>query len=206
MEFEAGQFAWITSESPFIFRENPFSFSTNADCDDKTIGFTIKELGDFTSTIKNFEPGDRVYVDGPYGTFSMDEHECKSMVFIAGGIGSAPVMSMLRTLAARKCKNQLTFFYGNPTWESIIYREKLEELKQELNLNLIHVLEKPSEDWDGEKGFINTEVLKRHLPVDYQETVFFICGPLPMIEAVEPCLHELEVPPTQIFSEQYEMA
>lgn len=206
MEFEAGQFAWITSESPFIFRENPFSFSTNADCDDKTIGFTIKELGDFTSTIKNFEPGDRVYVDGPYGTFSMDEHECKSMVFIAGGIGSAPVMSMLRTLAARKCKNQLTFFYGNPTWESIIYREKLEELKQELNLNLIHVLEKPSEDWEGEKGFINIEVLKRYLPEDYQETVFFICGPLPMIEAVEPCLHELEVPPTQIFSEQYEMA
>lgn len=206
MEFEAGQFAWITSESPFIFRENPFSFSTNADCDDKTIGFTIKELGDFTSTIKNFEPGDKVYVDGPYGTFSMDEHECKSMVFIAGGIGSAPVMSMLRTLAARKCKNQLTFFYGNPTWESIIYREKLEELKQELNLNLIHVLEKPSEDWEGEKGFINIEVLKRYLPEDYQETVFFICGPLPMIEAVEPCLHELEVPPTQIFSEQYEMA
>jgi len=206
MDFEAGQFAWITKESPFIFRENPFSFSTNADRDDDLIGFTIKELGDFTNQVKEMEPGDIIYVDGPYGTFSMDEHECKSMVFVAGGIGSAPVMSMLRTLAARNCKERLTFFYGNPTWESVIYREELEELEKKLNLDLVHVLEKPPEDWEGETGFINTDVLNRHLPDDYLDTVFFICGPLPMIEAVEPCLHELEVPRTHIYSEQYEMA
>ena len=206
MDFEAGQFAWITNESPFIFRENPFSFSTNADSEDKTIGFTIKELGDFTSSIKNLKPGDRMYVDGPYGTFSMDEHECKSMVFLAGGIGSAPVMGMLRTLAARKCEKELTFFYGNPTWESIIFREELDELQKKLNLKLIHVLERPSEQWDGERGFINTDVLKRHLAENYLESVYFICGPLPMIEAVEPCLHELNIPRGHIYSEQYEMA
>ena len=206
MDFEAGQFAWITTESPFIFRENPFSFSTNAESDDKTIGFTIKELGDFTSKIKNFKPGDTVFVDGPYGTFSMDEHDCKDMIFIAGGIGSAPVMSMLRTLASRKCQNQLTFFYGNPTWESIIYREELEKLEKQLDLDIIHVLEKPHESWEGETGFINKSILEKHLPQDYKETVFFICGPLPMIEAVEPCLHELGVSATHVYSEQYEMA
>ena len=206
MDFEAGQFAWITTESPFIFRENPFSFSTNADSDKKIIGFTIKELGDFTSQVKDLTVGDTVYVDGPYGTFSMDEHECKSMVYIAGGIGSAPVMSMLRTLAARKCPKQMTFFYGNPTWESIIYREELEELEDQLKLKIIHVLERPPEGWEGESGFINLEILKRYLPEDYLETVFFICGPLPMIEAVEPCLHELGVSPRHIYSEQYEMA
>lgn len=206
MDFEAGQFAWITNESPFIFRENPFSFSTSAEDKGKVIGFTIKELGDFTETVKHFKPGDTIYVDGPYGTFSMDEHYCKDMVFIAGGIGSAPVMSMLRTLADRDCRQKLTFFYGNPTWESIIYREELEELEKELDLTMVHVLEKPPERWEGESGFITADILRRHLPEDYKASTFFLCGPLPMIEAVEGALHALDVPPAHVFSEQYEMA
>jgi len=206
MDFEAGQFAWITIESPFIFRENPFSFSTNSDHDDCYIGFTIKELGDFTNEIKSLEVGQVVYVDGPYGTFSMDEHKCKDFVFIAGGIGSAPVMSMLRTLADRKCVKPITFFYGNPTWDSVIYREELEVLKGKLNLNLVHILEKPSEEWVGEKGYITTDLMRRHLLPSYKESTFFLCGPLPMIEAVERSLHELEISPRQVFSEQYDMA
>jgi len=206
MSFEAGQFAWITNESPFIFRENPFSFSTSSESDDKVIGFTIKELGDFTKTIKNFKPGDIVYVDGPYGTFSMDEHRCKEMVYIAGGIGSAPVMSMLRTLADRNCEKKMIFFYGNPTWESVIFREELEELEQQLNLKLVLVLEKPTEDWQGERGFITADVLQRHLPANYKEATYFLCGPLPMIEAVEGALHKIHIPSLHIFSEQYEMA
>ncbi len=206
MAFEAGQFAWITRESPFIFRENPFSFSISADQVGNRIGFTIKELGDFTNTIGTLKPGDTVYVDGPYGTFSMDEHKCKNMVFIAGGIGSAPVMSMLRTLADREDPKELTFFYGNPTWDSIIYREELEELNQQLNMNLVHVLERPPEGWEGETGFINADVLRRHLPANYKECTFFLCGPLPMIEAVEAALAELDIAPSNIYSEQYEMA
>jgi len=136
----------------------------------------------------------------------MDEHECKSMVFLAGGIGSAPVMGMLRTLANRECKKPLTFFYGNPTWDSVIFREELGELEQKLNLRIVHVLERPPENWGGEKGFIDTNVLRQHLPENYLESVYFICGPLPMIEAVEPCLHELDIPRGHIYSEQYEMA
>jgi NAD(P)H-flavin reductase len=100
----------------------------------------------------------------------------------------------------------LTFFYGNPTWESVIYREELEELENKLNLNLVHVLEKPPEGWEGESGFVTAEILRRHLPEDYKESTFFMCGPLPMIDAVEGALKENDVPPTQVFSEQYEMA
>jgi predicted ferric reductase len=205
-DFEAGQFAWITTESPFIFRENPFSFSNSADHEGNVIAFTIKELGDFTSKIGDFKEGKTVYVDGPYGTFSIDEHECKKMVFIAGGIGSAPVMSMLRTLADRKSKQEVFFFYGNPTWESIIYREELEELEKKLNMTLVHVLERPPEGWEGEKGFIAADILRRHLPDDQGDFTFFLCGPLPMINAVEGALKKLHIQPGHVFSEQYEMA
>ncbi|MBG0786792.1 MAG: ferric reductase-like transmembrane domain-containing protein [Anaerolineaceae bacterium] len=206
MQFQAGQFAWITDESPFIFRENPFSFATSSELDDGTFGFTIKELGDFTAKVKDFKPGDVIYVDGPYGNFSIDEHQCNNMVFIAGGIGAAPVMSMLRTLADRKAENEVTFFFGNPTWESVIYREELESLTAKINLNLVNVLEKPDESWQGEKGYINVDVLRRNLPEDYKDCTYFLCGPLPMIDAVEKALDALEISPMNVHSEQYEMA
>ncbi|QRN84190.1 ferric reductase-like transmembrane domain-containing protein [Chloroflexota bacterium] len=206
MQFQSGQFAWITAESPFIFRENPFSFSTSSERDDGTFGFTIKELGDFTAKVKDFKPGDVIYVDGPYGNFSIDEHQCNNLVFIAGGIGAAPVMSMLRTLADRKAENNVTFFFGNPTWDSVIYREELESLTEKINLNLVHVLERPDESWQGEKGFITVDVLRRNLPEDYKDCTYFLCGPLPMIDAVEKALDALEISPMNVHSEQYEMA
>lgn len=207
-DFQAGQFAWITTESPFIFRENPFSFSTSSDREDNLIGFTIKELGDFTSTIKHLKPGDTVYVDGPYGTFNLDEHYDNRLVLIAGGIGSAPVLSILRTMRDRGRERPVIFFYGNPTWDTIIYREELEELQKVIDLKVVHVLENPPEDWEGEEGFISAEILKRHLPDDYKkwEYLFFLCGPMPMIEAVEGALGKLDVSSARIFSEKYEMA
>ncbi len=207
-KFQAGQFAWITTESPFIFRENPFSFSTSSDRDDNLIGFTIKELGDFTSTIKHLKPGDTVYVDGPYGTFNLDEHYDNKLVLIAGGIGSAPVLSILRTMQDRGRERPVIFFYGNPTWDTVIYREELEELEKTIDLKVVHVLEQPPEGWEGEEGFISADVLRRHLPEDYKkwEYLFFLCGPMPMIEAVEGALAKLDVSSARVFSEKYEMA
>jgi predicted ferric reductase len=208
-KYQAGQFAWITVESPFIFRENPFSFSSSSDRDDDLISFTIKELGDFTSTINELKPGDRVYVDGPYGTFNLDEHYDNRLVLIAGGIGSAPVLSILRTMRHRNRQDPVMFFYGNPTWDTVIFREELAQLEKDMPcLTVVHVLERPPEDWQGEKGFITAEILARHLPGDYKqwEYIFFLCGPMPMIEAVEGALYALDVGNTKIFSEKYEMA
>jgi predicted ferric reductase len=207
--FQAGQFAWITTESPFIFRENPFSFSSSSNRDDNLLGFTIKELGDFTSTIKELKPGDRIYVDGPYGTFNLSEHQDRQLVLIAGGIGSAPVMSILRTMRDCRRDKSVIFFYGNPTWDTIIFRDELVQLEKEMDcLTVVHVLEKPPEDWQGERGFINAEILARYLPEDYKqwEYIFFLCGPLPMLNAVEGALYQLDVESAQIMSEKYEMA
>ncbi len=208
-KYQAGQFAWITTESPFIFRENPFSISSSGDRGDNLIGFTIKELGDFTSTIKSLQPGDKVYVDGPYGTFSLDEHYDNRLVLIAGGIGSAPVLSILRTMRDRGRKDPVYFFYGSPTYDTIIFRDELEQLEKEMEcLKVVHTLERPPEDWEGEKGFITADILKRHLPSDYKQWdyLFFLCGPMPMIQAVEGALHGMDVKQTRIFSEKYEMA
>jgi NAD(P)H-flavin reductase len=85
----------------------------------------------------------------------------------------------------------------------------LAELEEAMDcLKVVHVLERPPEDWDGEKGFITADILRRHLPEDYKqwEYIFFLCGPMPMIQAVEGALESLNVSNTHIFSEKYEMA
>ncbi|HDQ70835.1 MAG TPA: oxidoreductase, partial [Chloroflexi bacterium] len=206
LDFRASQVAWLSiGHSPFLIKEHPFSFASSAEalgC----LAFSIKELGDFTSGIGDLPVGTPVYVDGPYGTFDVFEHASTSYVFIAGGIGSAPIMSMLRTLADRDFQGPVHFFYGNPSWEEIIFREELEELEERLDLEVIHVLDNPPEGWEGETGFINREVLERHTACGDETCTYFICGPLPMIEAMEKALDAMGVPRQRVYSERYKMA
>jgi len=208
LNFMPGQFTWITvGNSPFSEAEHPFSFSSSAEQQEK-MTFTIKELGDFTRKIKTLQPGQKVYVDGPFGHFSVDRHpHAEQFVFIAGGVGITPIMSMLRTLAQRGEKRPLTLIYANRDWESIIFREEIERLRDSLALKVVHVLEKPPVDWTEETGFINQAILERHLPKTRRCNTIevFICGPQPMMNAVEQALSNLGIPYGDYHSEQFNL-
>ncbi len=206
--FMPGQFAWITTwKSPFSDTEHPFSFSSSASHPDP-VTFTIKSLGDFTATIKEMKPGQKVFLDGPYGHFSVDRHpHAEQFAFIAGGVGITPMMSMLRTLADRGDKRSLLLIYANKDWENVIFREELEALKNTLNLTLVHVLEKTPPGWTGESGFVSQSILERHLPKDLPRNTLevFICGPQPMMNAVEKALGKLGVPFGDFHSERFNL-
>jgi predicted ferric reductase len=202
-DFRPGQFAWLTLwNSPYAVREHPFSFSSSATHNGQ-VAFTIKELGDFTSTIKDVQPGQRAYLDGPYGAFSVDRHRSPGYVFIAGGVGITPIMSMLRTLAERGDDRPLLLIYASKTWEDVIFREEIEALEQRLPLKVVHVIEQPHEGWNGERGFVTKEILDRHLPTHRNNRDYFICGPNPMMDAVEQALSELGVSLSFVHSERY---
>ncbi|MBN1994300.1 MAG: ferric reductase-like transmembrane domain-containing protein [Anaerolineae bacterium] len=208
MRFMPGQFAWLTAwSSPFSDREHPFSISSSASNPEK-IEFTIKELGDFTSTIKEMEPGQKVYLDGPFGAFSVDRHpHAKGYNFIAGGIGITPFMSMLRTLKDRNDKRPLLLIYANNRWEDITFREGIEALQKSLNLKVVHVLANPPEGWQGERGFVTAEILERYLPEERQTNVYetFICGPPPMMDAIERTLPKLGISLGDFHSERFNL-
>jgi predicted ferric reductase len=208
LRFQPGQFAWITAwDSPFRDHEHPFSFSGSAR-ESSLLAFTIKELGDFTASIKNLTQGQRVYVDGPYGAFSIDRHpNARGFVFIAGGIGITPMMSMLRTLADRGDSRPLTLIYANKIIEVATFLEEIEKMSLRLNLKVVHVLESPPEGWTGEKGFVNADILKRNLPEERRpnEVEIFICGPGPMMNAVEKALIQIGVPLGDFHSERFDL-
>ena len=163
---------------------------------------SIRQLGDFTSGIHQVPVGQRVYLDGPYGAFTIG-NPADMHVLIAGGVGVTPMISMIRTLADRGDKRPVILLYGSKDWDSITFREELEALKERLNLTVVHVLANPPADWTGEQGFIGAEVLGRHLPPPYDEHEYFICGPDLMMDAIEKALGEMKVPISKYHSERY---
>jgi predicted ferric reductase len=201
--FSPGQFGWLTLwGSPFKITGHPFSFSSSAEVADGRVEMSIRNLGDFTSAIDKVPVGQRVYLDGPYGAFTVG-NPADMHVLIAGGVGVTPMMSMIRTLADQGDKRPVILVYGSRDWESITFREELEALKARLNLTVVHVLANPSAGWTGDQGFISADVFKRHLPPPYADHEYFICGPDVMMDAIEKALGEMNVPLSKYHSERY---
>jgi len=207
MRFQPGQFAWVTiGRSVWMIQEHPFSFSSSAERSDR-VAFTIKENGDFTNHIGKTKLGTVAYLDGPHGVFTIDRWAgVKGAVFIAGGVGMTPIMSMLRTLADRGDTRRFVLIYGCPTYDEVTFRDELPKLEKQLDLNVVIVLDDPPEDWDGEAGRIDEAVLKRHLPEDRAEFEYFICGPSAMMESVFDILPTLGVPAERIELEEFTLA
>jgi predicted ferric reductase len=201
--FNPGQFGWLMVwGSPFKITGHPFSFSSSAAAKGGRVEMSIRNLGDFTKEIQRVPVGKRVYLDGPYGAFTIG-NPADMHVLIAGGVGVTPMMSMIRTLADRGDKRPVILLYGSKDRESITFFEELEVLKARLDLTVVHVLANPPAGWTGEQGFINGEMFKRHLPPPYSDHEYFICGPGVMMDAIERALGEMGVPMSKYHSERY---
>ncbi|HRP25554.1 ferric reductase-like transmembrane domain-containing protein [Thauera sp.] len=206
LRFAPGQFAWLTARaSPFSFEEHPFSFSGSAEQPGR-LAFSIKALGDFTRTVATMEPGETVYLDGPYGVFSTERYpQARGFVFVAAGVGIAPIMSMLRTLADRGDRRPLLLIDANRDLGSVIFRDELETLRARLALRIVHVLEDPPVDWPGERGRIDAALLRRVLPAALEGHEYFVCGPRVVSEIVQRELHALGVGLGHLHFELFDM-
>ena len=201
--FNPGQFGWLMVwGTPFKITGHPFSFSSSAAAKGGRVEMSIRNLGDFTKEIQRVPVGKRVYLDGPYGAFTIG-NPADMHVLIAGGVGVTPMMSMIRTLADRGDKRPVILLYGSKDRESITFCEELEVLKARIDLTVVHVLANPPAGWTGEQGFINGEMFKRHLPPPYSDHEYFICGPGVMMDAIEKALGEMGVSMAKYHSERY---
>jgi len=206
--FEPGQFAWLTTGStPFHLEQHPIAISSSAEMPlGANIAFTIKSLGDWSSrVVDSVKAGTRVWVDGPYGVFSIDREQGPGYVLIGGGIGITPLRSMCETLAAREDVRPVVLFYGCRNYENLTFREEFDKLTLRMNLKLVYVLEQPNAAWNGEKGIITADVLRHHLPRQYRRFQYFICGPAPLMDAMEKILPDMGIPQRLIHTERFDM-
>jgi predicted ferric reductase len=204
--FMPGQYAWITvNRSPFTITNHPFSFSSSSERAPGELMLSIKARGDFTSTIKDVPEGARVYVDGPHGVLSCDRYQGPGYVFIGGRVGVTPLLSMLRTLADREDRRPCTLILASADFDSIAFREDIEELERRLDLTVVHVLRHPPPDWTGETGYVDAGTLERHLPDGYARLQYFVCGTQEFMNEMEKAIVAVGVPFVNVHTERFDM-
>lgn len=200
-DYKPGQFMIVQLvRDGRVSEPHPFTISSSPAKD--RLSISVKSVGDFTSTISNTKTSDHAYIDGPYGTFSFLNYDAQSLVFIAGGIGITPFISMLRYIYDKKLERHVILIWGNKSANDIAFKEELKRMELEMSsLKVIHVMSK-QDDWEGEKGYIDAEKLKRYVD-DFQNSQFFVCGPPIMMNAVMKSLRGLGVPKRKIHYERF---
>jgi ferredoxin-NADP reductase len=127
------------------------------------------------------------------------------LVLIAGGIGIAPMRSIVHTLADRHDLRPVFLFHAAHDESRVAFRDELEALRQRLTLEVVYILEEPGTDRPAERGLISAELLSRRLPAEHREWHHLICGPPPMVDAVEKALRALGVRRSLIDSERFNL-
>ena len=205
LDYEAGQFAWLNlGTSPFRHRENPFSIAS-APASGRNLSFLIKELGDTTSAIGAVRPGTVAYVDGPHGSLTLEGKDATGIGLVAGGIGIAPLIGLLRELSLTGDPRPRTLIYADKDPSQIVHQDELERLNEEPATSVVQVFDAPPDDWTGETGYVTEALLARHFPLEaWNDWLFVLCGPPPMLDAVENALISLGVSPERILSERFD--
>lgn len=201
-DYLPGQFHFVTfyRQMNLPVEEHHWTISSSPTEEDY-VSSTIKALGDFTSTIGKTKKGDRAAVHGAFGRFSYVLHpEEKDLVFIAGGIGITPFMSMLRHMRKTMDTHSVLLIFANKKEAQIVFRDELAEMEKggHPRLKVIHVLSRPDEDWKGETGYVDREKIERFCGADPDGKVFYVCGPAPMRRAIIADLRNLHVPDERI--------
>ncbi len=203
-DFLPGQFQFLTFNQG-RGEEHPFTISSSPALPGVHTA-TIKESGDFTRGIGQVQPGDGLAVQAPFGRFSYLLHPDETdLVFIAGGIGITPLMSMLRHMRDTAAVLDVQLVYANRSEEEIVFREELEELAagKTPRLWVTQVLSRPGEGWAGEHGRLDWPLLEKVVVGDIRAKAYYICGPPAMMDMLISTLIDKGVPSRQVRSERF---
>jgi len=148
--------------------------------------------------------GDRLNLSGPYGMFTLREGDDADLIFVGGGAGMAPILSLLRSMAERGITRKATYYYGARGSRDLCFEAELRALAEALpQFRYVPALSEPADgdDWDGETGLI-TDVVRRH-EAGLAKAHAYVCGPPPMVEAAIPLLTQLGVPEKRIYYDKF---
>jgi predicted ferric reductase len=198
--YRAGQFAWLKLGSTNVTEDHPFSIAS-APGTSQDVQFLIKEVGDFTGRLPELErelasKTTLAFLDGPHGHFQIPAG-ATAVVMIAGGIGIAPFVSLLRDCANQRDSRPIRLIYGNRFEQQAVDLKTLVDLEQMPDFQQISAgqLDHPA----------LTELLSRpELHSIKNSAVFMVCGPAIMIEVVEAGLVQCGIPLKRIISEKFQ--
>jgi predicted ferric reductase len=193
-KYTAGQYAhWRFLTPNFFYQNHPFSYSSEPGSNH--LRLTFKSSGDFTKQLTSINPGTRVLVDGPRGSFTAEYSLDRHIVMIAGGIGVSPFIPLAKSFLREG--RDVSIIYSVVNREDIAFSSELNELlashPDSFRLN-IHVA--------SEKGFINEAVLSNYVQPNSDEAIY-LCGPPAMTKSLLKQLKSFGLADDQLITEQF---
>jgi len=190
INFIPGQFIFVKFIDNNISDEaHPFSIaSANSETNLKLV---IKGLGDYTRQLRNLKVGALAKIEGPFGRFSYQNIENKNQIWIAGGIGITPFLSMARTLKNKEY--MIDFYYCVNNEKEAVFLDELSKIAQNYNLRLIPF-----------QGLINADIIQK-TSGDLSNRDIFLCGPPMMIKNLKKQFKTLKIPKKNIHSEEFQL-
>ena len=221
LRFRPGQFLFVTFYSDAVTKNlHPFSlnvegtsatmtlrpeerreqfhpFSITSTPGDRELKVVFKEVGDYTHAMRSVEKGAWARVEGPYGAFSFLNLRNKNQVWIAGGIGITPFLSMARSL--EDTSHDIDFYYSMKSVRNAYLLSEFLEIGARLpNFRVIPYPE-------DEVGFLTADVVEQRTP-DLREREIMICGPPGMIDALRNQFYAKGVPRSHVHFEKFGFA
>ena len=163
--------------------------------------FSIKKCGCLTTWLHAMDVGQQITIRGPYGKhFPVeDEFKGKDLMVVAGGVGLAPVRSVINYVRAkRQDYGKVMIVYGSRSKEDLLdYNEILSEWMQDDGVEVYLTIDRPQDDWDGHVGFVPNYVKELNPSKDY---TVIMCGPPIMIKFTLANLKEMGFAETQVYT------
>ncbi|HTY44507.1 MAG TPA: FAD/NAD(P)-binding protein [Patescibacteria group bacterium] len=194
-EFRTGQFIELTLPGA---GEAPFTPSSDPNIKD-TIDVTIMNAGRVTSMLHACSSPTTVGIRGPYGKgYPLDTFEGKDIVIVGGGVGLAPLRSLLFALFSRMDRyNKVVLRYGARTSKDMVYKHLLPDWAKKDKVDVVTTVDVGDPSWNGNVGLVTT--ILKDMPVDLKNAVVIVCGPPVMMKFVTLKLLDLGFAPKDIY-------
>jgi len=204
--FRAGQYIGLIVEINGVRTSRPFSLvSSPNQLAYYELGIRKKEDGFISPYIfENAKVGDIFEVTEPLGNLYYNPmFHGEDLVYIAGGCGITPFISMLRDISERTIPLNVSLIYGCLTEKDILFRDELEDIqKRRSNIKTRFILSEPEPDWKGECGFITRDKILNEIR-SIKDKYFYIVGNRPMYQFIKEEMKELGIPKHRIYYEAF---
>jgi predicted ferric reductase len=200
IKYKPGQFAYVSFLSEKVSKEShPFCIASTPD--DDTIRFSIKKLGDFTSTLDALKTGEEALVWGPYGRIGeLFLNKKKDAIFIGGGIGIAPFLALFRTASEEDSERRTALFYCTKCKKDACFNSELGDLANANSKLYYH----NQCSRDPGQGHLTIEQILKQVR-DINNTIVYLCGPSKMMSNLARDLIRAGFAKDNIVLEDFEM-
>lgn len=208
-QFKAGQAIDLTlvepGETDAEGNTRTFSIASPPFAEDLVVATRMRNTA-FKRFLRTAPIGTSINIDGPSGSFTLHNNTAKPGIFLAGGIGITPFVSILRQAGRDKLPHQLYLFYSNRRPEDAAFLEELEQVqKQNPRFHLVATMTemaKSKREWKGPLGLIDRAMLLKHIP-NLQGPIYYVAGPPAMVTAMRSMLTNAGIDEDDIRTEEF---